>query len=309
VPIAVTCPTCHARTKAPDAAAGRKAKCPKCGSTVPVPVPEDLPEEKDDRTPPAGPSPRRSRKKLLITAGIVVLALILLGGGSFLVWNTVAESRRQAKAEEAIRTALDQWCSSEPLDKLRVTNSEDYFDEIRLRLSTDPRPTGYQITGITREGRRRGYSTYHVSVTLTFPGGPETRLYNVGLNEKSGTYFITTKASEDISGTESHARSILRAWLDSWVAGEDMATFKKKHPEAAAKMTMDITWASLSAAGKRLVSYDITNVTPAPGPSGGFRFTVTAIIEAQGKPETKILRYDVFKDRMLSEGRWTVMGM
>ena len=49
--------------------------------------------------------------------------------------------------------------------------------------------------------------------------------------------FITTKASEDISGTEAHARSVLRAWLDSWVAGEDMATFEKKHPEAAAKMT------------------------------------------------------------------------
>lgn len=251
----------------------------------------------------------RTRRPLFVIAGIVAVAVTVLGGISFLVWDTIAESRRKARAEEAIRTALNQWCSSEPLDKLQATNSDDYFDEIRLRLSTDPRPTGYQITGITREGRRRGYSTYHVAVTLTFPGGPETRLYNVGLKEKSGNYFITTKASEDISGTEGHARSILQSWLDSWVAGEDLATFKKKHPEAAAKMTMDIKWAALNPEGKRLVQYDFTSVSPAPGPSGGYRFTVTAIIEAQGKPETLILRYDVFKDRTLSEGRWTIMGL
>jgi hypothetical protein len=309
LPIAVTCPTCKARTKAPDAAAGRKAKCPKCGSAVPVPTPEDLPVENRERTPPPGSPPRR-RKRLLLIAGIATLALILLGGGTFLVWDTIAENRRQARAEEAIRTALDQWCSNQPIDKLPLSGGEDYFDEIRLRLSAnDPRPTGYQITGITREGRSRGYSSYQVTVTLTFPGGPETRVYNVGLKEKAGTFFITTKASEDISGTEAHARSVLRAWLDTWVAGKDMATFKKEHPEAAAKMTMDVTWASLTAAGKRLVQYDITSVSPAPGHSGGYRFTVTAIVEDRGTPETKILRYDVFKDRILSEGRWTVMGM
>jgi hypothetical protein len=72
---------------------------------------------------------------------------------------------------------------------------------------------------------------------------------------------------------------------------------------------MDTTWASLTAAGKRLVSYDITNATPAPGPSGGFRFTVTAIIEDRGTPETRILYYHVFKDRTLSEGRWTITGL
>jgi hypothetical protein len=84
-----------------------------------------------------------------------------------------------------------------------------------------------------------------------------------------------------------------------------MATFKRKHPEAAAKTTMDVTWAALTAAGKRLVQYDITNATPS---RQGFRFTVTAVIEDRGTPETKILYYEVFKDRTLSEGRWTIMG-
>jgi hypothetical protein len=46
-----------------------------------------------------------------------------------------------------------------------------------------------------------------------------------------------------------------------------------------------------------------------PAPGGGYRFAVTAIIEDRGTPETKILRYAVYKDRMLSEGRWTITGL
>ena len=99
---------------------------------------------------------------------------------------------------------------------------------------------------------------------------------------------------------------MLQAWLDCWVAGESMATFKQKHPEAAGKMTFDSTWAVLSASGKKLVQYDITNAGPAAG--GGYRFTVTAVLEQRGTPETKILRYTVFKDRTLSGGRWCVTG-
>jgi hypothetical protein len=59
-----------------------------------------------------------------------------------------------------------------------------------------------------------------------------------------------------------------------------------------------------------LVRYDITSATlPTADPLTGFRFTATAVIEEQGRPETRILRYDLYKDRMLSQGRWTVMGM
>ena len=119
------------------------------------------------------------------------------------------------------------------------------------------------------------------------------------VHKKSGECFIQTKASEDISDSESHARSILQAWLDCWVAGEDMATFMKKNPEADAKMTADVTWASLSSAGKRLVRYEVTSVTPTPK---GFRFVVTATIEVNGTPATKVLRYTVYKDRVLSGG-------
>lgn len=243
----------------------------------------------------------RTRRRLLIV-GVAVLALILLGGGGFLVWDSIAENRRQVRAEEAVRTALSQWCSNEPLGQSQDTAAGDFFDEFVARTSLDLRPSGYEITNVTRVKSR----TYDVAATLTFAGGPEARVYKVEVGKKSDKCFITTKASEDISGTESHARTVLQSWLDAWVAGEDMATFKTKHPEAAAKMTTDVTWASLTSAGKKLVRYDITNAHPAPG--GGYRFTVTAVIEDRGTPETRIFRYTVYKDRTLSGGRWCVTG-
>ena len=37
MPISVACPVCAARIKAPDLAAGRRVKCPKCGEPLAVP--------------------------------------------------------------------------------------------------------------------------------------------------------------------------------------------------------------------------------------------------------------------------------
>lgn len=246
---------------------------------------------------------KSNRMKWLVIGG-VALGLLLIGVVTLVTWSMVAESRRKAKAEETVRSALTLWCSDQPLpDVMNMVSSDTYqFSEFGSRLSTDTRPTGYQITGITRGEK----NSYLVAVTLTFLGGAETRLYDVEVLKKSGKCLIGTKASEDISGTESHARSILQAWLDSWVAGESMANFKQKHPEAAGKWTVDTTWAVLSASGKKLVQYDITNAGPSAG--GGYRFTVTAVLEERGTPETKILRYTVFKDRDLSGGRWCVTG-
>ena len=39
MPISVTCDQCGARFKAPDAAAGKKGKCSKCGASLVVPAP------------------------------------------------------------------------------------------------------------------------------------------------------------------------------------------------------------------------------------------------------------------------------
>lgn len=44
VPIKVKCPSCQSGFTAPDNAAGKKAKCPKCGGAIEIPTPEP-PEE------------------------------------------------------------------------------------------------------------------------------------------------------------------------------------------------------------------------------------------------------------------------
>ena len=63
-----------------------------------------------------------------------------------------------------------------------MVSSDTYqFSEFGSRLSTDPRPTGYQVTGITRGEK----NSYMVAATLTFAGGAENRLYDVEVSKKS----------------------------------------------------------------------------------------------------------------------------
>jgi TM2 domain-containing membrane protein YozV len=61
MPIVVTCPGCSTTLKAPDAAAGKKVKCPKCTSAVPVPAADSPPViEEDEVVEEAPAAPRRS---------------------------------------------------------------------------------------------------------------------------------------------------------------------------------------------------------------------------------------------------------
>jgi hypothetical protein len=59
MPIDVTCDACGARFKAPDAAAGKRGKCKKCGAVITVPVPEPIgaPAAEDDMYDIAEPAP------------------------------------------------------------------------------------------------------------------------------------------------------------------------------------------------------------------------------------------------------------
>jgi hypothetical protein len=106
-----------------------------------------MPQESDQ--------PRKRHTKKWLVVGGAALSLLLIGVVTFVTRNTVAENRRKAKAEETVRSALTLWCSDQPLpDVMQMVSSDTYqFSEFGSRLSTDSRPTGYQITGITR-GRR-----------------------------------------------------------------------------------------------------------------------------------------------------------
>ena len=60
MPIAVVC-SCGARLKAPDATAGKRVKCPKCGNPIAVPAPEFEYEEVPDDPPMARPAKPKSQ--------------------------------------------------------------------------------------------------------------------------------------------------------------------------------------------------------------------------------------------------------
>jgi hypothetical protein len=55
MPIAVVCPHCHAQSNAPDQAAGRTARCPKCAGGFTVPPFSAPPLVAGVETVPSGP--------------------------------------------------------------------------------------------------------------------------------------------------------------------------------------------------------------------------------------------------------------
>lgn len=62
MPIAVTCPGCAAKMKAPDATAGKKIKCPKCQGAITVPMPLDEPAFEVVENEPAKKPPQPAAK-------------------------------------------------------------------------------------------------------------------------------------------------------------------------------------------------------------------------------------------------------
>ena len=63
MPISVTCGDCGKGLKAPDALAGKKAKCPQCGSVVPIPAAVSDAEEFEDDPAPAKSSGTKASSK------------------------------------------------------------------------------------------------------------------------------------------------------------------------------------------------------------------------------------------------------
>ncbi|MBY0456844.1 MAG: zinc-ribbon domain-containing protein, partial [Gemmataceae bacterium] len=70
MPIPVQCRECSARLNAPDAAAGKKVKCPKCGSPLTVPAAEPEPEFEEVDEPDAADEPAPKPKKKTAKAAV-----------------------------------------------------------------------------------------------------------------------------------------------------------------------------------------------------------------------------------------------
>src|SRR5206468_4058449 len=62
MPIAISCPSCKARCNAPDTAAGKKVKCPKCQSLISVPAGGSSPAAPTQKQPAAAPSKAPPKK-------------------------------------------------------------------------------------------------------------------------------------------------------------------------------------------------------------------------------------------------------
>lgn len=136
MPIAVQCPECNARLNAPDTAAGKKVKCPKCSTALVIPAndeeeppvrrksrPDDSDEEvrskkprdPDDEEEEEEERPKRkkkgkgkrgkpassggSRAPLLIGVGLAVL--LLVGGGGYLIYRAVSNEKPAKGTETA----------------------------------------------------------------------------------------------------------------------------------------------------------------------------------------------------------------
>lgn len=87
MPATIPCPECDARLKVPDGAAGRRIRCPRCGTTLTVPgtnsisaaAPKRSPpgDDDEDDTAPEDRPQRRKRKKKRSPAGGMALPLAL----------------------------------------------------------------------------------------------------------------------------------------------------------------------------------------------------------------------------------------
>jgi phage FluMu protein Com len=66
MPISVLCPSCNSKLNAPDAAAGKRVKCPKCQVLMELPAPEPDFEIVDDEPPVmAKPKPKSPSKPVV----------------------------------------------------------------------------------------------------------------------------------------------------------------------------------------------------------------------------------------------------
>lgn len=326
--IAITCNSCGGRFNAPDESVGRKAKCPRCRTVITIPTgpaasspqkPSSSSKLASDQSNPAQgvpsavepslPAPvitsgKGRRKRILVWSVVVVFLLTGLGIGGMLVSKSINRGRQHAAMEAALKAVLEKWQTGQPESKFedgpnRVVFFDPYLSPVTPKSAKIPKLLKYEITGVVtnKKGDRE------ITAILTFLAGPERRVYEVSFLDNGPSIFINKTFSEDINNTEEYARSLLRAWLDNWVIGDDAKKFKEQYPDCGGKLFADILRAATEAAGKRLVRYDITGSQKI---ENGFKFSVTVIIDAQGATQTRAVFYSVFRDRTLSEGLWTI---
>lgn len=161
--ITVACPSCRKALKAPDNAAGRKVKCPKCGTVLIIPAPQQIAAPFEDLSPPAptmppSPARRSNRAVLFMIAGGGALAVFLLVGVLILIFGTrgsrssspgtkaVAANESndkpnptamsfESQAKQVLKAALDSWIFGDTLDQFEKKHPGYNFIEPKWSIS------------------------------------------------------------------------------------------------------------------------------------------------------------------------------
>lgn len=181
--IPVICVSCGGRFNAPDQAAGRTTKCPRCPAVIAIPsrsaarLPASSPgsskapseqskpnetvpqaaETTSHRNNPASVTSTMStssmspRRRILIRSCAIVVFLAGLGVGGVLIGRSIVRSRQHGAAEKAVKTVLEKWQAGAPATKLQDGPNRISFFDPHLPLAGDakpPRLLKYEITGI-----------------------------------------------------------------------------------------------------------------------------------------------------------------
>lgn len=118
MPIAVTCPHCGTKLKAPDKAAGKTLNCPKCASSISVPAnepagrqapPPAVQSDQPEIAPPPNETPNREvgakqSRNLLFVVGALAACLGLIGLAGFWLLPQVFYSPGKVRVNATWRT-------------------------------------------------------------------------------------------------------------------------------------------------------------------------------------------------------------
>jgi hypothetical protein len=212
MPLAIVCPNCTARLSAPEAAAGRVLKCPKCNSPIGVPAAPPAPaavesepaaapatgDESGDFNfptsgPPAGITPRKKpagrrglRLILPIGAGVFLLFALSCGG---VVWYYVLRDpgtsgwKTYSPKDGAYRILLPAGAKEETSeDGLTTVTIQDEKSGVTLQVFSIAFPPG-----TTASDR----ATFENKMRKNFHDTAKTSRKDVTWAGKSATEYVT----------------------------------------------------------------------------------------------------------------------
>ncbi len=161
MPIRVVCESCSATLSAPDTAAGKAIRCPKCGASVSLSKlkaspPPAAPDDEDDRPrKKSRKKPKKSAGSLVwVQAAVGALLVVVLGVGGFFVVRAVLASRDNLAAVSGGGGPSSTGSSSSARPKYVPRDSEKKLEEfLKDRQPADV--TDDQVYAIMGEPTRR----------------------------------------------------------------------------------------------------------------------------------------------------------